>query len=59
MQRKDRIVWLQVSPPFATIFPVGQVVTGQTSGTTGKILKRNLDLGQLVIETQIKTLRVS
>ena len=36
--------------PFATIFPVGQVVTGQTSGTTGKILKRNLDLGQLVIE---------
>lgn len=32
-------------------FPVGTVVTGRTSGTVGKIVKRNLDLGQLVIDT--------
>ena len=33
------------------LFPVGQVVEGTTSGTTGTIIKRNLDLGQLVIKT--------
>ena len=33
------------------LFPVGQVVEGATSGTTGTIIKRNLDLGQLVIKT--------
>mgnify|MGYP001058956776 FL=1 len=32
-------------------FPVGTVVTGRTSGTVGTIVKRNLDLGQLVIDT--------
>lgn len=36
---------------FAKIFPVGQRVTGQTSGTSGVILRRRLDLGQLIIET--------
>jgi len=36
---------------FAKTFPVGSVVTGQTSGTVGTIVKRNLDLGQLVIDT--------
>lgn len=35
--------------PFATSFPVGQLVTGQSSGATGIVLKRNLDLGQLVL----------
>lgn len=34
-------------------FPVGTIVTGQTSGTVGKIVKRNLDLGQLVIDTSL------
>ena len=33
------------------LFPVGQVVEGATSGTTGTIIKRNLDLGQLIIKT--------
>ena len=33
------------------LFPVGQVVEGTTSGTTGTIIKRNLDLGQLIIKT--------
>ena len=33
------------------LFPVGQVVEGTTSGTNGTIIKRNLDLGQLVIKT--------
>ena len=32
-------------------FPVGQVVFGKTSGTIGTIVRRNLDLGQLVIDT--------
>lgn len=32
-------------------FPVGTVVTGRTSGTVGTVVKRNLDLGQLVIDT--------
>ena len=32
------------------LFPVGQVVEGTTSGTTGTIIKRNLDLGQLFIK---------
>lgn len=34
-------------------FPVGAIVTGQTSGTIGKIIKRNLDFGQLVIDTSL------
>lgn len=32
-------------------FPVGTVVRGTVSGTIGTIIKRNLDLGQIVIET--------
>lgn len=32
-------------------FPVGRVVTGTISGTVGTIIKRNLDLGQLIIDT--------
>ena len=36
---------------FAKLFPVGAIVDGQTSGTTGTIIKRNLDLGQLIIDT--------
>ena len=35
----------------STSFPVGQVVTGVTSGTVGTIIKRNLDMGQLIIDT--------
>jgi hypothetical protein len=33
-------------------FRVGRHVTGNTSGTFGDIIKRNLDLGQLIIDTQ-------
>ena len=29
-------------------FKVGQTVTGNSSGVTGKIIKRNIDLGQLL-----------
>lgn len=32
------------------IFKIGSVVTGSTSGETGTIIRRNLDLGQIVIE---------
>lgn len=31
-------------------FKVGQTITGNSSGATGKIIKRNIDLGQLIIE---------
>ena len=34
----------------STKFKVGQTVTGNTSGASGKIIRRNLDLGQIVIE---------
>ena len=33
-----------------TKFKVGQTVTGNTSGATGKIIRRNIDLGQIIIE---------
>ncbi len=35
----------------ASDFPVGTTVTGSVSGTVGTIIKRDLDMGQLVIET--------
>ena len=31
-------------------FKIGQTVTGTSSGVTGKIIRRNLDLGQIIIE---------
>ena len=31
-------------------FQVGETITGSTSGATGKILRRNLDLGQIVVK---------
>lgn len=31
-------------------FKVGQTVTGNSSGASGKIIRRNIDLGQLIIE---------
>lgn len=34
----------------STKFKVGQTVTGNTSGVSGKIIRRNLDLGQIIIE---------
>lgn len=37
----------------STSFPVGQIVTGVNSGTVGTIIKRNLDMGQLVIDTSL------
>ena len=33
-----------------TKFKVGQTVTGNSSGASGKIIKRNIDLGQIIIE---------
>ncbi len=36
--------------PFASKFKVGQTVTGGTSGASGVILRRNINLGQIVIE---------
>ena len=34
----------------STKFKVGQSVTGNTSGASGKIIRRNLDIGQIVVE---------
>lgn len=37
----------------STKFKVGQTVTGNTSGVSGKIIRRNLDLGQVIIEGKV------
>lgn len=37
----------------STKFKVGQTVTGNTSGASGTILRRNLDLGQIIIEGKV------
>ena len=34
----------------STKFKVGQTITGNTSGVSGKIIRRNIDLGQIVVE---------
>ena len=34
----------------STKFKVGQTVTGNTSGASGKIIRRNTDLGQIIVE---------
>jgi hypothetical protein len=34
----------------ATKFKIGQTISGGTSGVSGKIIKRNIDLGQIIIE---------
>ena len=34
----------------STKFKVGQTITGNTSGVSGKIIRRNTDLGQIIIE---------
>ena len=34
----------------STKFKVGQTITGSSSGVSGKIIRRNLDLGQIIIE---------
>tara|TARA_B100000073_G_scaffold333958_1_gene325967 strand:- start:588 stop:1349 length:762 start_codon:yes stop_codon:yes gene_type:complete len=41
---------LNTRQPFATKFKIGQTVTGAVSGAVGVIKKRNLDLGQIVID---------
>ncbi len=37
----------------STKFKVGQTVSGNTSGASGKIIRRNLDLGQIIIEGNV------
>ena len=37
----------------STKFKVGQTVTGNASGVSGKIIRRNLDLGQVIIEGKV------
>lgn len=41
---------LVIREHLATKFQVGQTITGSTSGATGVILRRNLDLGQLIVK---------
>ena len=36
---------------FANLFPIGQVVTGQQSNTSGAVIAKRPDFGQIVIET--------
>jgi|TARA_B110000483_G_scaffold240996_1_gene322901 hypothetical protein len=37
----------------ATKFKVGQTISGGTSSASGKIIKRNIDLGQIVVEGNV------
>ena len=37
----------------STKFKVCQTVTGNTSGVSGKVIRRNLDLGQVIIEGKV------
>lgn len=37
----------------ASKFKIGQTITGNTSGKSGKIIKRNIDLGQIIIEGNV------
>ena len=41
---------LTTTSEIGALFPVGQVIEGQSSSSIGKIVKRNLDLGQLFVE---------
>lgn len=41
---------LTTEDDLSATFPVGQTVTGNTSSSTGQIIERNLDLGQLVVK---------
>ena len=36
---------------FANLFPIGQVVTGQQSNTSGAVIAKRPDFGQIIIET--------
>jgi len=40
-------------PDFANKFKIGQTISGGTSGVSGKIIKRNPDLGQIVVEGNV------
>ena len=42
-----------LDPDLPIKFKVGQTVSGSTSGVTGKIIKRNIDLGQIIIEGNV------
>jgi len=35
----------------SSIFPIGQTVTGSTSGTSGTVIRKILDMGQIIIDT--------
>ena len=37
----------------ANKFKVGQTISGNTSGQSGKVIKRNIDLGQIIVEGNI------
>lgn len=43
---------LTTRTPLAGIFKEGQTITGSVSGSTGTVVHRNLDFGQLIIDTE-------
>ena len=62
LPNQELITYIQKSFPnttittresFATKFKVGQTITGNTSGQSGKIIRRNLDLGQIIVEGSV------
>ena len=48
-QKERNNTVITTTDPINANFPVGDTVTGQSSGVTGTVIKRNLDLGQIVV----------
>ena len=63
LPNQELITYIQKSFPNTTVntrdgdlankFKIGQTITGNTSGLSGKVIRRNLDLGQIVVEGNI------
>lgn len=63
LPNQELITYVQKSFPNTTIttrdgslaskFKIGQTITGNTSGLSGKVIRRNLDLGQIIVEGNI------
>ncbi|NND23168.1 MAG: hypothetical protein HKN86_00590 [Acidimicrobiia bacterium] len=62
LPNQELITYIQKSFPnttittresFASKFKIGQTITGNTSGQSGKVIRRNLDLGQIIVEGNV------
>jgi len=63
LPNQELITYIQKSFPNTTVntrdgdlankFKIGQTITGNTSGLSGKVIRRNLDLGQIIVEGNV------